>query len=227
MKTKLIYATSNPGKAVEIGRMFRICDIETAAFTDFVQNVPDPEETGTSLGENAMIKARAYAEALSAHIKRVATTGQRFVVVADDTGLFIPVLNNEPGIKVRRWAGHKMGDDELITYALRRMSGLCGDDRAATFRTVLCVLPVDEQARLGQLVTFTGELNGFIAEQADEVRIPGFPFESLFEVAEYGRMLLGDLRHTDLEERMRKKMFNHRERAIQNALPYLRTMMTE
>jgi XTP/dITP diphosphohydrolase len=216
-KTNLIYATSNPGKAVEIGRFLQFFGLVPVAFSDYVFVAPEPEETGITLGDNAMLKARSYAEALAASHK---LRGQRAIVLADDTGLFIPALNNEPGIRVRRWAGHKMTDGEIIEYALKRMAHLRDGERNAQFRTVLCMMPVDENGSLGTFTVCQDSLDGRILEVPSPTRIEGFPFESLFYASDYD-MLLGDVHRMDGELKMQGKIFNHRERALVKAAPII------
>jgi len=220
MKTNLIYATSNPGKVIEIGRHFGYHGLEVSKLSDFIDVRLDPEEDGATLGDNARIKAFAYADVIS---KTPSLRGKRFIVVADDTGVFIDGLGGEPGIRVRRWNGRKMTDDEIIVYAIERMRGLSGDARKAVFRTVLCIVSVDEHGLIGDTVMCEGELNGHILETANPQRIEGFPFESLFFADEYG-MLLGDL-HRLPDAEKRKGKFNHRERAIEKAIPIIEDMM--
>ncbi|MBU6231846.1 non-canonical purine NTP pyrophosphatase [Patescibacteria group bacterium] len=168
MKAAILYATSNPGKIREIGRLFGFHGLEVHALADFLPGVTlDPEENGSSLGDNALIKARAYAEAVSA---APSMRGRSFVVMSDDTGIFIDGLHGEPGIRVRRWVGRKMNDEEIIEHCLRSMSGISGEDRAATFRTVLCMLPVSADGKVGEAVTAEGELRGHILEAASASR---------------------------------------------------------
>ena len=173
MTTHLIYATTNPGKIIEIGRHFGMHGIKVSSLADFIPVTLDVAETGTTLGENAILKSQAYAEEIS---KADHVRGDRFILVADDTGIEIKGLNGEPGIFVRRWKGYKMTDEEIISYTLERMKGLKGPDRQARFRTVLAITQVDEKGKIAKPVLFEGTLDGWIREAADESRIPGFPF---------------------------------------------------
>lgn len=221
MKTNIIYATSNVGKNIEIGRFLGFYGLEATPFKDFTALIPEPEENGMTLGENAMIKARAYAEALSVS---PVLSGQRAIIIADDTGVFMPALGDEPGIRVRRWAGYKMTDGEIVDYTLSRMKGLTGEQRAAQFRTLLCMMPIDEHGRLGTFTVFEGSLDGHIMEAASLLRIEGFPFESLFYAWDY-RMLLGDLHRMDPAVKMGRRMFNHRERALEQAVAAIQKLL--
>jgi XTP/dITP diphosphohydrolase len=215
----IVYATSNPGKIIEINRHFGFRGLKVKALSDFLPIKLDPDETGVSLGENALIKAHAYAEALS---QASDLRGKSFVVISDDTGIFIDGLNGEPGIKVRRWIGRKMTDEEIIDHCLKSLQGFAGSARKARFRTALCTIPVGEDGTIGEPVHVEGSLEGRIVLTADRRRTEGFPFESLFWADEYG-LLLGDLhRLPDVEKRSGK--FNHRERAIEKVIPLIREM---
>ncbi len=118
-----------------------------------------------------------------------------------------------------------MTDDEIITYCLELLKDIQGRGRNAHFHTVLCIVVVDEKGAISKPVMIDGTLEGRIieAEDLDKRRIEGFPFESLFWVTEYS-MLLGDLHHLSDEEK-RKGLFNHRERAIEKAIPTIKEMM--
>lgn len=219
-KPAIIYATSNPGKVIEISRHFRLYGLPVGSFGDFVSTNIDPDENGSSLEENAKIKALAYAEALG---KESNLRGQSFVVVADDTGIFIDGIKGEPGIKVRRWLGYKMTDEEIINHCLKVMEGIPVPERTATFKTVLCLVTVNEEGKVGVPQLFEGTLKGWILEKANHTRIEGFPFESLFWVIEYD-LLLGDLHRLSDEEK--KGKFNHRERALEKVIPVIKEMVS-
>ncbi len=81
----------------------------------------DVEETGETLEENALIKARAVVE----------TTG--LSVIADDTGLEVDALSGEPGVHTARFAGPDATYDDNVTRMLDVMEG--ETDRTARFRT--------------------------------------------------------------------------------------------
>ncbi len=220
MKTNLIYATSNPGKIIEIGRHFGFHGLTVSKLSDFTDISLEPKETGTTLGENALIKAKAYAEVLS---KLPTISGEQFIVISDDTGIFIDGLNGEPGIRVRRWKGYKMTDEEIIYHTLESMSNLSSEGRRATFRTVLCAVLVDENGVIKNPITVEGSLEGRILEKDAPQRIIGFPFESLFFVDEYN-MLLGDL-HRLPDDQKHRGLFNHRERALEKIVPIIKKLI--
>jgi XTP/dITP diphosphohydrolase len=100
----ILLATHNKGKIREIEAMlapFNISLLNTESHT-----LPEPEETGSTFEENALIKAMATHELYP-----------ETLVVADDSGLVIPALNGNPGIYSARWAGpHKD-----FTVAIKRI----------------------------------------------------------------------------------------------------------
>ncbi|HAV50778.1 MAG TPA: non-canonical purine NTP pyrophosphatase, partial [Brevundimonas sp.] len=87
---RLLVATHNPGKAVEIAALL---DGNYDVVTMSDQNLPEPDETETTFCGNALLKARHAAEASG------------LVALADDSGLSVRALDGAPGIFSARWAG--------------------------------------------------------------------------------------------------------------------------
>jgi XTP/dITP diphosphohydrolase len=204
---QLLYATTNPGKLMEVSQLFETVGIAVHSPAD-VGLTLDVDETGRSLEENATLKARAYLDQLD---------GGAYVVVGDDTGVEIDALGGEPGIHVRRWTGERMTDEAIITYCLQRMAGIPPAQRGAQFRTVFAV------GTPGRAITrFDGTLRGVILERADPLRIEGFPFESIFFVPDWG-MLLGEFHQLPAAEKV--CCVTHRERALRAALPLIRALL--
>ncbi|MEX2209636.1 MAG: non-canonical purine NTP pyrophosphatase [Patescibacteria group bacterium] len=197
---ELLYATGNPGKLEEV-RAFLGGMMPIESPKDRGLNV-EVEETGATLEENALLKARAY--------RAVAPAGM--IMMADDTGLEIDALSGEPGVKVRRWRDGRteMTDEQIIEHCLRRLQGVPGGKRGAQFRTVIVLALPDGTEEL-----FDGTLRGEIAEQSAPVRVPGFPFRSLF-VTETGKLL------GELEEKPDSSVLTHRQAAVQKAVDWLR-----
>jgi XTP/dITP diphosphohydrolase len=203
----LLYATRNPGKLMELRALAETMDLTIAAPEDFGLDVDVPED-GATLEENAIQKALAYQQALH---------GADVVVLGDDTGVEIDALDGEPGIHVRRWNGTRMTDEAIIEYCMLRMQGVPAGQRGAQFRTVFAIA-----APGGVLELVDGTLRGDILEQPDPLRIEGFPFESVFFVPEWGR-LLGEL--YSLPPAEKACCVTHRERALRQALPRLRALL--
>ncbi len=207
MTRTLLYATQNPGKLMEMRALAATMDLEIAAPGDLGVSVDVPED-GATLEENAIQKALAYLSALD---------GADVVVLGDDTGVEIDALDGEPGIHVRRWNGTRMTDEEIITLCMTRMAGVPAGQRGAQFRTVFAIAAPGDVLHL-----YDGTLRGVILEEPDPLRIEGFPFESVFYVPEWGR-LLGEQYTLPPDEK--KNCVTHRERALRNALPRLRALL--
>lgn len=205
----LIYATTNPGKFAEVAKLFAGHDVVIHSPNEFGVKL-DVDETGTTLEENAILKAEAYRDAIN----------ETVIVLGDDTGLEIDALGGEPGIKVRRWKGYKMTDDEIIAYALERLKGVPEDKRTAHFRTVIAV------AKRGVATkTFSGILPGRIVTEPHAYREEGLPFQPLFFSTDYHDMLY-KIHSLPTAQKLAQHIITHRERAVIEALPYLATLQS-
>ncbi|MEK7497511.1 MAG: non-canonical purine NTP pyrophosphatase [Patescibacteria group bacterium] len=207
MSHELLYATNNPGKVIEVSKLLKHNGIKVVSPKDLEIDLDVPE-TGKTLEENAILKAKSFSK----------VSGGR-IVLADDTGLEIDSLNGEPGIHVRRWKDGqtRLTDEEIINYCIERMNGIPKEKRGAQFRTVLALATPD-----GKLETFDGILRGIILEKPADIRVEGFPFESLFFISEWN-MLLGKAHQFKAEEKQGR--FNHRERALQKAIPRVKELL--
>ena len=123
---RIIVATHNEGKLVEINRILEDCLGADADQVELVSagslNLPDPVEDGVTFQENALLKARDVA----------ARTG--CPAIADDSGLIVDVMGNAPGILSARWAG-KHGDDKANNaLLLAQIADIPDAKRTARFR---------------------------------------------------------------------------------------------
>jgi XTP/dITP diphosphohydrolase len=150
---RLAVATNNPGKLREIelvlGLTYELVPRPT---------IPEPVEDGTTLLENARIKARAVVNAIG------------LAAVADDTGLFVPALDGAPGVHTAHYkdgTAFAHGWERL----LHELSGV--SDRRATFRTVALVVFPDRTEILGE-----GVCDGTIAVAASGGG--GFGYDPVF-----------------------------------------------
>lgn len=123
----ILLATNNPHKAEEIRAILSDIDgLTVLKPSDLKAPIPDPDEDGATLEENAYIKAGEIHEA----------TG--LPVVADDTGLEVAALNGEPGVYSARYAGPDATYEENCIALLDALGRTGTDDRSARFRTVIC-----------------------------------------------------------------------------------------
>ena len=158
MSVRLVLATANPDKAAEIRAIGDGSGIELLARPT---DVPDVEETGTTLLENANQKARALVEA----------TGT--AAVADDTGLEVAVLGGAPGVYSARYAGEGATYADNVSKLLEAMSGLSGAERRARFVTVAVAFFPDRTSIWTQ-----GTVEGRITEAARGTA--GFGYDPVF-----------------------------------------------
>ena len=205
----MLYATSNRGKMMEVERLFGVYGVEVVSPRDLEIEMEVPE-TGKTLEENAAIKARAWRERLKS-LKGERAEG--LIIMADDTGLEIDALGGEPGVKVRRWKDGvtPMSDEEIVAYCLERMQAIPPEARGAQLRIVITlVFPESEEVEY-----FDGRLRGLILMEPRGEMTKGLPFEILFYVPEWEKVL-GDVRRLPDEEKM--KYATHREIATEKAL---------
>ncbi|HEX6222151.1 MAG TPA: RdgB/HAM1 family non-canonical purine NTP pyrophosphatase [Acidimicrobiia bacterium] len=182
MIPRLVVASKNSDKVTEIEEVLH----ETALADEIVRDLdwPDVEETGGSLEENAILKARAVVEA----------TG--LPSLADDTGLEVEALDGAPEVHTARFAGDGARYEDNVAKLLEVLDGQ--DERRARFRTVVALVFPD-----GVEVTADGALDGVITDAARGSG--GFGYDPVFEVD--GRTLA----EMSVEE---KNGLSHRARAI-------------
>jgi XTP/dITP diphosphohydrolase len=122
--TKLVLATHNPGKARELAE---ILDNRFEIVTAGALDLPEPDETETTFVGNALLKARAAAEASG------------LVAIADDSGLSVAALDGQPGIYSARWAGPERVFALAMQKVEERVEETGSDDRACWFTSALAV----------------------------------------------------------------------------------------
>ena len=143
---ELVLATANPHKVEEIRPLLDgIAEIRLVPVTALVDDW-ELEETGETLEENALLKARAAALAT------------RMPAVGDDTGLFVGALDGAPGVRSSRYAGPQCSYEDNRRTLLAALTGVEGGARRAVFRTVVALACPDGSERV-----FEGALEGSIA----------------------------------------------------------------
>ncbi len=153
---RLVIASHNPGKVVEIRALLAPYGIETLGAAAL--GLPEPDETGDTFEANAELKARAAAERGG------------IVALADDSGLVVPALGGAPGIYSARWAG----PDKDFALAMARVQRELGDgDRRAYFVAVLALCWPE-----GEVALFRGEEHGSLVWPPRGGR--GFGYDPMF-----------------------------------------------
>ena len=154
---KIVLATHNPGKVVEIKALLEPFGTDVVAAGDL--GLPEPVEDAPDFIGNAKIKALASA------------TASGMPALADDSGLCVNALSGEPGIYSARWAG----PSKDFNMAMTRVAGELGDheDRSAYFVCALCLAWPD-----GHTEAFQGEVHGDLVWPARGDR--GFGYDPMF-----------------------------------------------
>ncbi|MEK6438358.1 RdgB/HAM1 family non-canonical purine NTP pyrophosphatase [Pseudonocardia sp. T1-2H] len=195
--TRLLLATRNAGKLVELQRLLVAADlgeVEVLGLRD-VPEFPEAPETGATFAENALAKARD------------AATATGLPAVADDSGLAVDALNGMPGVLSARWSG-KHGDDLAnLELLLGQLADVPDERRGAAF---VCAAALVVPG--GTEVIEHGEWRGRL------IRAPrgtnGFGYDPIF-VPE------GEQRSSAELEPVEKDAASHRGRAMRALLPHL------
>lgn len=142
---KLLIATHNNKKKVELQRILSPLGIEVVTADEIGCELRDVEETGETFEENANLKAVAGCE------------DSGIACIADDSGLCVDYLNGEPGVFSARYSGVHGDDEANIDKLLNKLDGVSEPDRTARFVCAACCAFPD-----GKVITVRGECEGKI-----------------------------------------------------------------
>lgn len=187
---KLVAATHNPGKAVEIAELLegRFETVSAGAL-----GLAEPEETEATFIGNAVLKARAAADASG------------LIAIADDSGLCAAGLDGAPGVLSARWAEVASGKGRDFIHAMAEVEkGLAArksSDRRAHFACALAVAWPK-----GPVVAVQGEVHGQLVFPGRGSR--GFGYDPIF-VADGESLTFGEM------DPARKNAISHRARAFE------------
>ncbi len=181
---RLVIASHNPGKLREIADLLEPYGSEVISAGDL--GLPEPEETGETFAENALIKARASASASG------------LPALSDDSGLCVSALDGAPGVRSARWAG----PDKDFSLAMRKVESALGEagDRRAAFVCALALVWPDEQEEI-----FEGRVEGRLVFPPRGTR--GFGYDPIFLPEGHG-ITFGEM------EPAAKHAISHRARAF-------------
>jgi XTP/dITP diphosphohydrolase len=187
---QLVLATRNKDKIKEINNLLEDLPLTIMTFSDFL-DFPEIEETGTTLEDNAILKARGIC----------GFTG--FPALADDSGLEIEYLNGAPGVFSSRFAGPGCSYDDNNNRLLDLLQGVPEEKRRARFRTIIAIA-----WKIDSIEIVEGKVDGFIAQQ--KVGESGFGYDPVFYYPTAGKTFA----EMSLVE---KSKISHRGRALQEA----------
>ena len=163
---EIVIATHNPDKKKEIMIALRELGVNILSLDSFPE-IGEIEETGSTLLENSLIKARTVS----------AVTGKP--AIADDTGLEVDALNGAPGIYSARYAGINVSYEDNVRKLLSEMSSFDMDSRTARFRTVVSFHSSNEE------LWTEGVIEGSITMNA--IGKGGFGYDPVFRVRKTGK----------------------------------------
>ena len=197
----LTIATRNPHKTREIqeilGSEFLVRDLSTRS------GIPDVAETGHTFEENAILKAVTVSQDVDG------------LVLADDSGLEVDVLDCAPGVLSARYAGEPCDDQRNLQEVLSELEQVDpkAHQRSGRFR---CVLAIAENGEL--LTTFTGVVEGTIS--GPPRGSGGFGYDPIFVPQGFAQTF------AELSPAT-KNSLSHRGRALAAALPFLRSRLNQ
>jgi len=157
---QLVLATNNPDKIREIKELLADLPVTILIRDDFLE-FPDIEETGTTLKENAVLKARTIADFCD------------LPALADDSGLEVEALGGAPGVFSSRYAGNMATYRDNNEKLLRELGDRSPEQRTACFRCVIAIAWNQEDIQ-----TVEGRVDGFIS--MDISGTDGFGYDPVF-----------------------------------------------
>ncbi|TJX15871.1 RdgB/HAM1 family non-canonical purine NTP pyrophosphatase [Tissierella creatinini] len=185
-KRKLVLSTENKHKVDEIKAILRDIDIEVVSRGELDIEDFHVVEDGETLEENSIKKARELAERCD------------YMVIADDTGLFVNALNGQPGIYSSRYAGEDGNDYNNCTKLLKNLEDQ--KDRSAYFKTVIALITENKK-----IYTLEGICKGSI--ETERKGSGGFGYDPVFKPEGY------DHTFAELGESVKNKI-SHRAKAL-------------
>ena len=194
---KIVVASHNLGKVREINALLKKQGIETISLKRF--NINEPRETGLTFIENSVLKSKNTSKKTN------------LIAIADDSGLCIPLINNEPGIHSARWAGRKKDFSVAMNKIEKKMKTICNmtkKDRRAFFVCALSLYFPDNTYKV-----FEGKVYGHL--QFPPRGNNGFGYDPIFVPNGY-KKTFGEMKYSF------KERISHRAIAFQKLNSYLK-----
>ena len=192
----LVLATHNPGKVNEITDLLKKFNLKIYSANYF--KISEPVENGKSFIENAIIK--------SSYVSKKTN----LPALADDSGLCVPILDNQPGIFSARWAGKEKNFLKASNLIEKKMSIICTmtkKNREAFFCCALSLSIPD-----GEIYTFEGKVHGHL--QFPPRGNNGFGYDPIFVPLKY-KKTFGEMTYAY------KEKISHRKKAFTKLEKYL------
>lgn len=200
----LLLATTNRGKVAELTAIFADIGLGLVSLGALPGKLPPVIEDGATYLDNALLKARAAAQA----------TGM--VTLAEDSGLDVDALGGRPGVRSARFAKEGATDAENNALLLSSLADVDDDQRTARFR---CVMVLVDPWSAGDPFVTEGRCEGTIAREPRGAG--GFGYDPLFVVTGEDGLTMAELPED------RKNEISHRARAAAAMRPYLAALAAE
>lgn len=155
---RVVMASGNKGKIKEAKEILN--EYEVVSIKDLGIDI-DVEEDGKTFAGNAEKKAREIAKTLNGEI-----------VISDDSGIEIEILDGFPGVRTKRW--HRGDDRERNLAIVDKMKDFSGNDRRVKFTTAMAVSDGEKT------ISVEACIDGFVAEEPRGEN--GFGFDEIFEL---------------------------------------------
>ena len=192
---KLVLATGNKGKLREFKQM---CQDEVVPFSDLLGEF-DIVEDGDTFAANALIKARTIYEKL----------GEEYLVISDDSGISLPVLNGAPGIYSARYAGVDVTDKDNLYKLIDAVKEKGLKSTPAYYTAAIAIV-----SKYGEYVVH-GWMHGDVLAEARGEK--GFGYDPMFIPAGMDKTL------GELDDDVKSKI-SHRGQALELAKPIIQML---
>lgn len=213
-RVTLLLATTNRGKLAELRALLGDLPVDLRTLTEALPGRPQIVESGATLEENALLKARDAAVASG------------LLTLAEDTGLEVDALGGRPGVRSARFAGESATSEENSAALLDALAEVDDAHRTARFR---CVLVMIDPEGGGEPVMTEGRCKGSIARERRGAG--GFGYDPLFIVRDQAGLpgpQGGATERTMAElSDAEKNAVSHRGRAVSAMRPMLEAVIAQ
>jgi XTP/dITP diphosphohydrolase len=192
---RLVLATGNKGKLREFKQM---CQDEVLPFSDLLGKF-DIVEDGNTFAANALIKARTIYEKL----------GEEYMVISDDSGISLPILDGAPGIYSARFAGEGVTDKDNLNKLIDTVKSKGLKATPAYYTAAIAIV-----SKYGEYVVH-GWMHGDVIDEARGDK--GFGYDPMFIPSGFDKTL------GELDDDIKKKI-SHRAQAMKLAQPIIKML---
>jgi len=192
---RIVLATGNKGKLREFKQM---CQDEVLPFSDLLGKF-DIVEDGDTFAANALIKARTIYKKL----------GEEYMVISDDSGISLPILNGAPGIYSARYAGKGVTDKDNLNKLIETVKSKGLKSTPAYYTAAIAIV-----SKYGEYVVH-GWMYGDVIDEARGDK--GFGYDPMFIPSGFDKTL------GELDDDVKKKL-SHRAQAMKLAQPIIKML---